>query len=46
MRVRREGCQTESLVAFRCKCRGLCPSCGARRMDESAALLVEEVFRK
>ncbi len=24
--------------------RGFCPSCGARRMAESAALLVDEVF--
>ena len=31
-------------VAFSCKRRGFCPSCGARRMAESAALLVEEVF--
>ena len=27
-----------------CKKRGFCPSCGARRMAESAALLVDEVF--
>jgi hypothetical protein len=27
-----------------CKRRGLFPSCGARRMAESAALLVDEVF--
>jgi hypothetical protein len=27
-----------------CKPRGFCPSCGARRMAESAALLVDEVF--
>lgn len=33
-----------SLVAFSCKRRGFCPSCGARRMAESAALLVDEVF--
>jgi hypothetical protein len=31
-------------VAFSCKRRGFCPSCGARRMAESAALLVEEDF--
>jgi hypothetical protein len=34
----------EHLVAFSCKKRGFCPSCGARRMAESAALLVDEVF--
>jgi hypothetical protein len=27
-----------------CKRRGFCPSCGARRMAESAALLVDEVL--
>ena len=32
------------LVAFSCKRRGFCPSCGARRMAESAALLVDEVL--
>jgi len=34
----------EHLVAFSCKRRGFCPSCGARRMAESAALLVDEVI--
>lgn len=34
----------EHLVAFSCKRRGFCPSCGARRMAESAALLVDEVL--
>jgi hypothetical protein len=31
-------------VAFSCKKRGFCPSCGARRMAETAALLVDEVL--
>ena len=31
-------------MAFSCKKRGFCPSCGARRMVESAALLVDEVL--
>jgi len=44
LRVRCESCHTEHLVAFSCKRRGFCPSCGARRMAESAALLVYEVF--
>lgn len=35
---------TERLVAFSCKRRRFCPSCGARRMAESAALLVDEVL--
>ena len=37
VRVGCTGCRHEHLVAFSCKCRGFCPSCGARRMVESAA---------
>ena len=44
LRVRCENCHEERLVAFSCKRRGFCPSCGARRMAESSALLVDEVF--
>ncbi|MCU7850225.1 MAG: IS91 family transposase [Candidatus Thiodiazotropha sp. (ex Lucinoma kastoroae)] len=44
LRVRCDSCHTEHLVAFSCKRRGFCPSCGARRMAESAALLVDEVL--
>jgi len=44
LRVVCEQCRSERLVAFSCKKRGLCPSCGARRMAESARHLVEEVF--
>ena len=44
LRVRCDTCHTEHLVAFSCKRRGFCPSCGARRMVESAALLVDEVL--
>ena len=44
LRVRCDNCHAEHLVAFSCKRRGFCPSCGARRMAESAALLVDEVF--
>jgi len=44
LRVRCETCHAEHLVAFSCRRRGFCPSCGARRMAESAALLVDEVF--
>ncbi|WP_216085306.1 transposase zinc-binding domain-containing protein, partial [Shigella flexneri] len=32
LRVRCESCHAEHLVAFSCKRRGFCPSCGARRM--------------
>ena len=44
LRVRCESCHDEKLVAFSCKRRGFCPSCGARRMTESAALLVDEIL--
>jgi len=43
LRVRCEQCHAEQLVAFSCKKRGFCPSCGARRMAETAALLVDEI---
>jgi len=42
--VRCANCRAEKRVAFSCKRRGFCPSCGARRMVESAALLVDEVI--
>lgn len=44
LRVRCELCHAETLVAFSCKKRGFCPSCGARRMVETAALLADEVL--
>ncbi|MGB5707046.1 MAG: IS91 family transposase [Arenicellales bacterium] len=44
LRVRCEDCHSERLVAFSCKRRGFCPSCGARRMVESAALLIDDVL--
>jgi ribosomal protein S27E len=44
LRVRCEQCHAEKLVAFSCKKRGFCPSCGARRMAETAALLADEVL--
>jgi len=44
LRVRCQDCKSERLVAFSCKRRGFCPSCGARRMAEGAALLVDEVL--
>jgi len=37
LRVRCEHCHAEKLVAFSCKRRGFCASCGARRMADSAA---------
>jgi ribosomal protein S27E len=44
LRVRCEGCHAEKLLAFSCKMRGFCPSCGGRRMAETAARLVDEVL--
>ena len=44
LRVRCDTCHFERLVAFSCKKRGFCPSCGARRMAETATLLSDEVF--
>jgi hypothetical protein len=43
-RFRCRTCGLERLVAFSCKGRGLCPSCGGRRMTERAAHLVDRVF--
>ena len=44
LRVRCDDCGRERLVAFSCKTRSLCPSCGARRMSDTAAHLVDRVF--
>lgn len=43
-RFRCTGCRAERLVAFSCKGRGFCPSCGGRRMTERAAHLVDHVW--
>ena len=44
LRLRCADCAHEKLVAFSCKRRGFCPSCGARRMVETAAHLVDHVI--
>jgi ribosomal protein S27E len=44
LRVRCDSCRDEKLVAFSCKKRGFCPSCGARRMADGAALLVDDIL--
>ena len=44
LRLRCADCAHEKLVAFSCKRRGFCPSCGARRMAETAAHLVDHVI--
>jgi hypothetical protein len=43
-RARCEDCGHDFLIAFSCKGRGVCPSCNARRMAETAAHLVDQVF--
>jgi hypothetical protein len=44
LRVRCAECAQEKLVAFSCKKRGFCPRCGARRLAETAAHLVDHVI--
>lgn len=43
-RFRCRDCTAERLVAFSCKGRGFCPSCGGRRMAERSAHLVDRVL--
>ncbi len=43
-RARCEHCGLMLLVAFSCKKRGICPSCNARRMADTAARLVDRVL--
>ena len=43
-RVHCPECSYDRLVAFSCKGRGFCPSCGARRMEDGAAHLCNEVL--
>lgn len=44
VRLKCEHCRHEKLVAFSCKKRGFCPSCGGRRMAETGVFLSEMVF--
>jgi hypothetical protein len=44
LRVRCERCGDTTVVAFSCRGRGFCPSCGGRRMSELAAHLVDHVL--
>ena len=44
LRVHCDTCGHDRLVAFACKGRGFCPSCGGRRMADSAARLVDRVL--
>ena len=43
-RVKCSDCRRESLVAFSCRNRGVCPSCTTRRMHDTAAHLVDRVL--
>jgi hypothetical protein len=45
-RVRCTGCGHDRFVAFSCKTRSWCPSCGGRHMNETAAHLVDNVIGK
>jgi hypothetical protein len=44
VRVRCAACRFDRVVAFSCKGRGFCPSCGGRRMADTAAFLVDRVL--
>ncbi len=44
LRLRCGDCGHDKLPAFSCKRRGFCPSCGARRMAQTAAHLVDHVI--
>ncbi len=44
LRVYCDACGQDRVVAFSCKGRGFCSSCGGRRMADTAAHLVDRVF--
>ena len=44
VRVRCDACGCDRLVAFSCKGRAFCPSCGGRRMADTAGHLVDRVL--
>ena len=44
VRVHCDDCGLDRVVAFSCKGRGFCPSCGGRRMADTAAYLVDRVL--
>lgn len=44
LRLRCTDCAHEKLLAFSCKKRGFCPSCGGRRMAQTAAHLVGHII--
>ena len=44
VRVRCPSCRRDTAVAFSCKGRGICPSCGGRRMADAAAHWLDHVL--
>jgi hypothetical protein len=44
IRLKCDDCGMERALAFSCKGRGFCPSCTGRRMSDTAARLVDDVF--
>jgi hypothetical protein len=44
LRVHCDSCGLDRLIPFSCKKRGVCHSCGGRRMADTAAHLVDRVF--
>jgi hypothetical protein len=44
IRLKCDDCGKERAVAFSCKGRGFCPRCTGRRMSDTAARLVDDVF--
>ncbi|PYV31389.1 MAG: hypothetical protein DMG09_25950 [Acidobacteria bacterium] len=46
LRVHCDACGRDRVVAFSCKGRSLCSSCGGRRMADTAAHLVGRVLLK
>ena len=44
LRVHCDACGLDRLVPYSCKKRSFCPSCGGRRMADTAAHLVDRVF--
>jgi Transposase zinc-binding domain len=45
LRLRSGDCGYDNLVAFSCKLRGFCPSCGAWRLPQTAAHLIDQCSR-
>jgi hypothetical protein len=44
LRLHCGSCKQDQLLAFSCKRRGFCPSCGAKRVSETAAYLVGPII--